>query len=51
MNVDRLNELFTADFLAGTLHWRVSPARSVRAGDRAGCRKSDGYRRPQECLS
>lgn len=48
MNVDRLNELFTADFLAGTLHWRVATSNRVKAGDRAGTVNWNGYRR--ECL-
>ena len=42
--IDRLNELFDVDFLAGTLHWRVSRGTS-KAGDRAGSVDVEGYRR------
>ena len=44
--IERLNELFVCDFLAGTLHWRVSRGRS-KAGDRAGGIRPDGYRHVQ----
>lgn len=45
MNVERCSELFVADFLAGTLHWRVASSNRVKVGDRAGSLERDGYRR------
>ena len=44
--IDRLNELFDVDFLAGTLHWRVSRG-GRKAGDRAGTVNGRGYRHVQ----
>ena len=44
MTIERLNELFIVDFLAGTLHWRVSRG-GLKAGDRAGAVEEKGYRR------
>ena len=44
MTIERYNELFVADFLAGTLHWRVSRGGTSKAGDRAGGIRLDGYR-------
>ena len=43
MTIERYNELFVVDFLAGTLHWRVTTANRVKVGDRAGA-NSRGYR-------
>ena len=36
MTLERYNELFIVDFLAGTLHWRIDRRGGARAGDRAG---------------
>ena len=44
--IERYNELFVCDFLAGTLHWRVSRG-GLKAGDRAGTVDRRGYRRVQ----
>jgi hypothetical protein len=37
-----VRELF--EYQAGTLYWRVSPAKNVRAGDAAGFTQGNGYR-------
>ena len=44
MTIDRLNELFVVDFLAGTLHWRIDRGRTAKAGDRAGTVNGRCYR-------
>ena len=44
MTIDRLHELFVADFLAGTLHWRIDRG-GRKAGDRSGALNRGGYRR------
>ena len=44
--IERYYELFTVDYLAGTLRWRASTSTSsrVKVGDRAGGVHSLGYR-------
>jgi hypothetical protein len=43
LTAERARELLSYDKLTGLFHWKVSRQGGVRAGDVAGCTRSDGY--------